>query len=157
MKKQDKQNYLKQIIVETQKNLSFLKEQEAKAYSLYCQYKEQVEELKKQPHVERFDRIANKYIDIRKMLRTEYVYSVSPQNVEDLLREQNVYKMQLKRLHSDKDVKKYIRVLRGKKEIKELCLFLTKAKYKCEKCLKKAQKKLEKLIKNQTFETYSFE
>lgn len=146
--KQDKQRFLQKAIIETKKILHDLIEQEGRAYNLYYDYKKQIADLKQLPIITKFNDITVKYIAARNVLNIKNSLYISAEVANEMAQQQLIYRKQLSDLHSDENVKKYISASGGQKEMKRLCMFLTEERYRCEKFLEKAQKKLKKLTKS---------
>ena len=148
--KQDKQGFLQNAIIETKKILHDLIEQESRAYNLYYDYKKQIADLKRLSIIAKYNDITVKYIGACNILNMKNSFLISEEVAKEMAQRQLVYKTQLGRMHSDENVKKYISALSGQKEMKRLCMFLTEERYRYEKFLEKAQKKLKKITKNKT-------
>lgn len=146
--KQDKQRFLQKAIIETKKILHDLIEQEGRAYNLYYDYKKQIADLKQLPIVEKYNDVTVKYIGACNVLNIKNSLYISVEVANEMAQQQLIYRTQLRDLHSDENVKKYISALGGQKEMKRLCMFLTEERYRYEKFLEKAQKKLKKLTKS---------
>lgn len=146
--KQDKKRFLEMSIIQTKKVLTDLIEQESRSYNLYYQYKSQLADFKKMPIITKFNDITVKYIAARNVLNIKNSLYISVEVANEMAQQQLIYRTQLSDLHSDENVKKYVLALSGQKETKILCMFLTEERYRCEKFLEKAQKKLKKLTKS---------
>lgn len=148
--KQEKQRFLQKAIIETKNILHNLIEQECRAYNMYYDYKKQIADLKQLPAVAKYNDITIKYVGACNVLNMKNSLLISEEVAKEMAQKQLVYKTQLSRMHSDENIKKYISALSGQKEMKRLCMFLTEERYRYEKFLEKAQKKLKRMTKNKT-------